>query len=392
VCIAADRSRRGRALLVLIGPAFAPSPANTDASGTVWLCRPGQASNPCLSDETTTVISATGATSVQYSAPAEDPKIDCFYVYPTVSGQLSLNANLDTDPAETAIALAQASRFSQHCRVFAPIYPQLTLAGLLVSLLGGTPTAAATTAYDSVLSAWQDYLANYNHGRGFVLIGHSQGAGLLIHLIRSQIDQNPVERKRLIAAYLMGGNVTVPIGGTVGGDFQNIPACQSATQIGCVVAYSSFLNPPTALSLFGAAKPSGLDAFTGTTGVSTAGQQVLCVNPSDLVGGDNALFQLYSPTTRFPGLLGLFEGPVPSEPTPWAAELDKYTGQCVYQNGFSYLRVTDVGPPNDVRPKITQPFLIGPLFGLHLDDINLQLGNLVTLMGDEAGAYLAQDR
>ncbi len=55
------------------------------------------------------------------------PPIDCFYVYPTVSEQEGPNANLEIEPQETQIAIDQASRFSQDCKVYAPMYRQLTL-------------------------------------------------------------------------------------------------------------------------------------------------------------------------------------------------------------------------------------------------------------------------
>ena len=51
-------------------------------------------------------------------------------MYPTVSTQPTANANLTMDPQETAVAVAQASRFSQVCNVYAPMYRQLTVAGI----------------------------------------------------------------------------------------------------------------------------------------------------------------------------------------------------------------------------------------------------------------------
>ena len=93
------------------GPSTTASPAAP--SNTVWLCRPGLADNPCESSLETTVVSADGSSTTEAAAPAEDPPIDCFYVYPTVSGQQTPNANLDIDPEQRAVALQQASRFSQ---------------------------------------------------------------------------------------------------------------------------------------------------------------------------------------------------------------------------------------------------------------------------------------
>ena len=56
-------------------------------------------------------------------ATPSNPPIDCFYVYPTVSPQPGILANLQIDPAETSVAEAQASRFSEDCRVYAPDVP-----------------------------------------------------------------------------------------------------------------------------------------------------------------------------------------------------------------------------------------------------------------------------
>ena len=194
--------------------------ASTLTSSTVWLCRPGLSDNPCTSNLTTTVVRANGTTYVQRTHPAENPPIDCFYVYPTVSTQPTANANLHIDPQERAVAIAQASRFSQVCRVYAPMYPQLTLS----AISRGIRPQSAAIAYLGVLSAWNDYLAHYNRGRGVVLIGHSQGASLLIALIKREIDPSPTELQLLVSALLMGGNVTVPIGQNVGGDFAHISA------------------------------------------------------------------------------------------------------------------------------------------------------------------------
>ncbi|MGK3882473.1 DUF3089 domain-containing protein, partial [Enterococcus faecium] len=86
-------------------------------------------------------------------------------------------------------------------------------------------------AYDDVKRAWQHYLAADNHGRGVVLIGHSQGSGILKQLIAEEIDGKPAQ-KLLISAMLMGTNVAVPAGKDVGGDFKAGPLCRKADQTG----------------------------------------------------------------------------------------------------------------------------------------------------------------
>jgi len=92
-----------------------------DPWGTVWLCRPGLAHNPCTSDETVTVVGPSGAAHVQRISAARSAPVDCFYVYPTVSVQQTTNANLEIDPQERAVAVAQASRFASVCTVYAPM-------------------------------------------------------------------------------------------------------------------------------------------------------------------------------------------------------------------------------------------------------------------------------
>ena len=87
--------------------------ASPSTSTPIWLCRPGLRDNPCTSNLTTTIVRANGTTYIQPASPARHPPIDCFYVYPTVSTQPTANANLHIDPQEKAVAIAQASRFSQ---------------------------------------------------------------------------------------------------------------------------------------------------------------------------------------------------------------------------------------------------------------------------------------
>ena len=56
--------------------------------------------------------------------------VDCFYVYPTVSGQQTRLATRRVDPELRSIALYQAARLSQVCRVYAPVYRQATVPAL----------------------------------------------------------------------------------------------------------------------------------------------------------------------------------------------------------------------------------------------------------------------
>src|ERR1700748_357588 len=55
------------------------------ANPALWLCRPDLKDNRCKVDLDATAIAANGKTSIEKFVPAKDPKIDCFFVYPTVS-------------------------------------------------------------------------------------------------------------------------------------------------------------------------------------------------------------------------------------------------------------------------------------------------------------------
>ena len=349
--------------LVPVAALTGTSAAGAAASPTVWLCKPGLANNPCATSLTTTVEAANGSEHVVKTADAKNPPIDCFYVYPTVSTETTENADLAIQPAETYVATAQAARFSQYCKVYAPMYRQVTLAGL------SHPSAAAQAeAYDDVRSAFSDYLQHYNHGRGIVFLGHSQGSAVLIPLLRNLVDSKPAVRKLLVSAMLMGGNVVVPVGKRVGGSFTHIPACTSATEIGCVVAYSSFDQPPPANSLFG--RPGqGVSLLHGQT--ASAGLQVLCVNPA-APGGGPAKLAPYFPTGTAPA-------------PPWVSYPDLYTAQRMSVGGATWLQVTTITTPGDTRPIVTES--LGPTWGLHVVDVNIALGNLVALAGSESAAY-----
>src|SRR3954471_23767962 len=110
------RSRTIGIAVVVLGCCAAPANART-----VWLCRPGLRIDPCTSRLGTTVVSAAGTVLGTRRGRRDRPRrIDCFYVYPTVSTQLRRNATLRIEPEERSIARLQAARYSQLCRVYAP--------------------------------------------------------------------------------------------------------------------------------------------------------------------------------------------------------------------------------------------------------------------------------
>lgn len=345
-------------------------PSST-ASRTVWLCRPGAASDPCASDRTATSVGVHFVkTAFSTAVTPLAKKFDCFYVYPTVSAEPSLNSDLSIQKEEIDIANGQASQFSSVCNVWAPMYRQATKAALADGE-ASTPDVI-TTAYNSLLSAWKDYLAHDNHGHAVIFIGHSQGAAMLIRLLRSQVDPSARLRKKLVSAIILGGNVQVAKGSDVGGSFRHIPTCASASATGCVIAYSTFASEPGRDAEVG--RPGqGVSVQSGQT--ARRGQQVACVNPATFSSEAGDLVPMY------PTVVHLVAGVT----TPWSVFPQLYTAQCMHQGGAGWLQVRRILPPTqDFRPSATNE---GPVWGYHLDDVNLALGNLILDVAYEEASY-----
>ena len=361
--------------------AESPARPNNYGDPKSWLCRPGQ-HDACDIDLTATVIAADGLlTRETWTADARAP-IDCFYVYPTVSTDPGVNSDMTADPAELNVIRQQFARFGSKCRPYAPLYRQVTLAGLRRQMTGGGRAVLDRgLGYDDVRDAWRYYLEHDNRGRGFVLIGHSQGSYVLGELIRQEIDGKPIQ-SRLVSAILMGTTIAVPKGKDVGGAFQHVPLCRSASQIGCAIVYASFRStvPPPANTLFGHVEDPNMAAS--------------CTNPAALGGGIGELRAYLSKEGR---TITSTSAPkpwvTPEQPidTPWVSVPGLLTAQCAANENATFLEVTVHGNPADPRiDDITGD--LTPMWGLHLVDANLAIGNLVDIVGQEAKAYIAKKK
>jgi hypothetical protein len=376
---------RHLAVLLLGGLLLAAAPAHADVE---WLCRPGLANNPCQGDLTTTHVASDGSKRVERVAVPDDPPVDCFYVYPTVSNQPTPNATKSPDPEIRSIAQYQAQRFSTRCRIYAPLYRQATAAA--VAAAGQThDTSAYDVAYQDVREAWVEYLRKDNGGRGVVLLGHSQGSRMLRALIRNEIDRDPVVRDLLVSAVIPGANATVAKGRRAGGDFANVPACDRAGQIHCVISYSTFNETPPDNARFGR---TDTDPVGGALGLPNGpGLEVLCTDPTRLAGADGRLETLVPSAPFAPGviaalLLRLYGGPPPSADTPWLEPADHYTARCETANKANVLMLSPVGNARKLTPSPDATW------GVHLVDVNVALGNLLAIVGDQTRAWLTDHR
>ena len=362
----------------------ASTPSDYD-DGANWLCRPGR-KDACGTDLSSTIVAADGRMTPATFRPAAAPQVDCFYVYPTVSLDRSANSDLVPGPEEMAVIANQFARFGEVCRTFAPMYRQVTIPALR-SGMAGTPMPGIDReiGYADVLAAWRHYLSKDNGGRGVILIGHSQGSGVLKRLIAEQID-GKADQARLIGAYLIGTNLLVPAGRASGGDFKSVPICSSKGEVGCVVSYVSFratLPPPAQTRFARTDKP---------------GMQVACVNPA-AIGSDR------------PAIVQSFLGNRPSvssaqlPPKPWVAGKTVatpfvqtpglLTAACTTDGSARYLKVAVNAVPGDPRTDeisgdVVNDGQVATDWGLHVIDVNLAMGDLLNVARAQSRAYLAR--
>ena len=369
------------------GAAFAQTP-NDYSAGASWLCRPGR-EDACSVDLDTTIVNADGTfTREAWKADSNAP-IDCFYVYPTVSTDPTPLSDMTADPAELNVVRQQFARFGSVCRTYAPLYRQVTLAGLrrAIAAGGGGASLSQGPQYDDVRDAWRHYLEHDNRGRGVVLIGHSQGSFILAELLRREVDGTPV-RNRLVSAILLGATLSVPQGKDVGGTFQQIPLCRKPAQTGCLVSYVSFraTSPPPAITRFGR--------------VTEPGMVAACTNPAALGGGSAPLRAHLAADGR-----SIVDAPaaptwvVPARPveTPWVGVPGLLTARCASNEHASYLEITVHGDPadprvDDIRGDLTAGNRVLTEWGLHLVDVNLAMGNLVDIVREQSRAWTARPR
>jgi hypothetical protein len=359
------------AAALVASPAEAQAPPRADyASPASWLCLTGRA-DLCSAGVGTVALNANGYGANGRSPVAKNPTIDCFYVYPTVSNDRGMNADMIADGSERGAVQSQFARFAGVCRTFAPVYRQMTLTAVAAASTGADMTVPGAIAYADVANAWKTYLARHNQGRPFVLIGHSQGSLMLQELIKREIEGKPVA-SRMLRAIIPGFNVIVPQGKRVGGTFRSTPLCASPVDRRCVMSWVSFRenNPPPPGAMFGfAAQP---------------GMTVGCTNPA--IPGSTRWERLDSYWNSRWSL------PVPGGPIRWSTQGPPpapyvrteglMSGRCVNDGQRGYLSLRTNADPKDQRTDRVygEVGLLGffiPGWGMHLADMAAAQGDLV---------------
>lgn len=351
----------------------APTPVDYSAPSN-WLCHPSLEMDACDTDLATTIVKTDGATTLEAFTLAEEPEFDCFYVYPTVSEDTSPNSDMVANAEERRVIEQQFARFGSICRLYAPMYRQVTLPHLRSFMATGEYKAHPTLNYDDVKAAWETYLAQENQGRGIILLGHSQGARLISQLTSAEIANNDV-MDRIISVMPIGTNIYPDETGEY-----PLPPCKTASDTGCMVGYVSFRGdraPPTN-SRFGKTQ--------------SANNRVLCVNPA-IVSGDDGVLKAYLARRAFAaGVEGSFGEGVKVE-TPFAAVPGLLTAECRDNDTHTWLAINIDPDPEDARTDdITGDVVVDGVvledWGLHLIDMNVAMGNLISLGQQQAAAWM----
>lgn len=333
----------------------------------VWICWPG-ADDICAENQDITLISPDGSLEVVPFAHVDDAPVDCFYIYPTISRDFTPNSDFDAHPDEEIFTTrSQAARYGSECRVFAPIYRQNTLPSMLNQVEAPEGVNTYEVAYNDVLDAFKHYMATENEGRGIVLLGHSQGAGMISTLIGDEIDGVPAFQDQFVSAHILGSSAP---------EFEAIDGCTEVGQLGCVISFMTFreTSPPPPTSFFGRTE-------TGPA---------LCTNPANLQGSAAAMQTEYLFNAGGGGLSGQspFTDPADNEAitTSWVGYPDFIVGECVDDGTFGYLSVEILGDPSDPRTDDIGGDLTAG-WGLHLADAQVGLGDLVGLVRAQIAAY-----
>jgi hypothetical protein len=350
------------------------------------------------------VISVTGSPPFSWNdagsiLPAiADPPIDCFYIYPTVDLRLipGNHTDLSDHSAVDGVIAQQFSPFTRFCRPFVPYYRQALLGTFLFGEDSTSVVAFAQAFYD-VAMAWEAYLRKWNQGRGFILLGHSQGAIHLLFLLHVYFESGKVPgfpteslKKLLISAYPIGDHFYTRKGERVRGALEGIPSCSEPLETGCVIHYRSapvgFIPPRSdvnpVLILLNKMAELGLLSEPYERYL----HELRCIppfsSPSTLPNLFSARGRRISPsTTPFaitpavvyqPALDSIFDFPEEIQPGDFLFLPDRYFGFCANSSQGEFLFIgtgsSDPQPPFD--PFQLESFLFNPL-ATHILDYNL---------------------
>lgn len=225
-----------------------------------WMCHPMRSTDIAREQSLTLKVLLPDLSlkdSINYIHPTSNTGVDIFYIYPTIdmnrsSGNTKM-ADIDTNTAKF-VYREQVGIYAQFGRVYAPYYKQATI-GVFIN---PTPTESAKldqanymdTAYMDVEAAFDNYLENYNNGNKIILMGHSQGADLMMFLLRNRFDNNPALTSQLVVA-ISGGepNYAAKDSSRTGGILEHIKTLGSRLESGCMISWRTWKSGHDGLGL-----------------------------------------------------------------------------------------------------------------------------------------------
>jgi hypothetical protein len=236
-----------------------PATPNAYARPELWLARPGMRGDPSL------------WTPPGVARPSGPARASIFFIHPTTYLEKGhWNAPLDDRDSQWKARLfvqSEASAFNGLGPVWAPKYRQATFGAFLTGK--AESKRAIDLAYGDVGAAFESFLALAPKDKPIILAAHSQGSLHLMRLLAERIAGRP-EAKRIAAAYGVGW----PISTSADLPSLGLPACEKASEAGCVLSWQSFATPADPKMVTDA-----YDGSKGPNGVSRAGSPMLCVNP-----------------------------------------------------------------------------------------------------------------
>ena len=144
------------------------------------------------------------------SAPGPIQAVDVFFVGPTTFPGTAAQRNMPLDAPELRRSFLGAINmekgiYDARANFYAPYYRQVGLNVYRLDAKAAAPCFAL--AYQDVKAAFEYYLKHLNPDRPFILAGFSQGADMIVRLLKDKF-RDPALQARLIAAYAIGWRVT----------------------------------------------------------------------------------------------------------------------------------------------------------------------------------------
>lgn len=173
--------------------------------------------------------------STQWYVSQRGAEADIFYIISTETGDYTAADGLTCHYADTYADSLRAPLYGEMLGVdtlisgrlnfYSPYYRQCSLQSFVTDSL---KNARIATPLGDVRSAFSHYLNHLNGGRPFILAGYSQGAMLMLELLK-EMDDSTYER--MIAAYAIGITIAQPE--------RHIVAARGADDTGVTVSYNS---------------------------------------------------------------------------------------------------------------------------------------------------------